>query len=94
MSDAVGPIALEPAGGRAMFGNSVESKNYSEKTNEFIDSEVSKIMNSAYERVLTIINTNREALDMVSKILVEKETLEQDEYEEIIRGFGIKVEKE
>lgn len=94
MSDAVGPIALEPAGGRAMFGNNVESKNYSEKTNEFIDSEVSRIMNSAYERVLTIINTNRPCLDAIAKALVEKETLEQGEYEEIVRGFGIKVEKE
>jgi cell division protease FtsH len=94
MSDAVGPIALEPAGGRAMFGNNVESKNYSEKTNEFIDNEVSKIMNEAYDRVINIINTNRECLDAISKALVEKETLEQGEYEEIIRGFGIKVEKE
>jgi cell division protease FtsH len=91
MSDAVGPIALEPAGGRAMFGNNVESKNYSEKTNEFIDNEVSKIMNEAYERVIDIINTNRECLDAISKTLVEKETLEQGEYEDIIRGFGIKV---
>lgn len=94
MSDAVGPVALEPAGGRAMFGNSVDSKNYSEKTNEFIDNEVSKIMNDAYKRVQDIINTNRECLDAISKSLIEKETLEQGEYEEIIRGFGIKVEKE
>ncbi|MBC7982000.1 ATP-dependent zinc metalloprotease FtsH [Candidatus Parcubacteria bacterium] len=94
MSDAVGPIALEPAGGRTMFGNGVEAKNYSEKTNEFIDNEVSKIMKEAYERVLDIITKNREALDGISLALVEKETLEQGEYEEIIRGFGIKVEKE
>jgi len=94
MSDAVGPVALEPAGGRTMFGNGVESKNYSEKTNEFIDNEVSKIMKEAYDRVLDIITKNREALDGISKALVEKETLEQGEYEEIIRGFGIKVEKE
>lgn len=77
-----------------MFGNGVEAKNYSEKTNEFIDNEVSKIMKEAYDRVLHIINTNREALDGISKALVEKETLEQGEYEDIIRGFGIKVEKE
>ncbi len=94
MSDAVGPIALEPAGGRTLFGNGVEAKNYSEKTNEFIDNEVSKIMKEAYERVLEIITKNREALDGISKSLVEKETLEQGEYEEIIRSFGIKVEKE
>ena len=94
MSDAVGPVALEPAGGRTMFGNGVEAKNYSEKTNEFIDNEVSKIMNEAYGRVLEIITKHREALDGISKALVEKETLEQGEYEEIIRGFGIKVEKD
>ena len=94
MSDAVGPIALEPAGGRAMFGNSVESKNYSEKTNEFIDNEVSKIMNEAYQRVQDIINTNRPCLDAIAAALVEKETLEQAEYEEIVKGFGIKMEKE
>lgn len=94
MSDAVGPIALEPAGGRTMFGNGVEAKNYSEKTNEFIDNEVSKIMKEAYARVQDIINTNRDALDGISKALVEKETLEQGEYEDIIRSFGIKVEKE
>ncbi|MBC7766749.1 ATP-dependent zinc metalloprotease FtsH [Arenimonas sp.] len=94
MSDAVGPVALEPAGGRTMFGNGVEAKNYSEKTNEFIDNEVSKIMNEAYGRVLEIITKHREALDGISKALVEKETLEQGEYEEIIRGFGIRVEKD
>lgn len=94
MSDAVGPVALEPAGGRTMFGNGVDAKNYSEKTNEFIDKEVSNIMNEAYERVVEIITANRPALDAITKALVEKETLEQGEYEEIIRGFGIKVEKE
>jgi cell division protease FtsH len=94
MSDAVGPIALEPAGGRTMFGNGVDAKNYSEKTNEFIDNEVSKIMNEAYGRVVEIITENRPALDAITKALVEKETLEQGEYEEIIKGFGIKVEKD
>ena len=91
MSDTVGPIALEPAGGRAMFGNSVESKNYSEKTNEFIDNEVSKIMNEAYKKVLNLINTNRPCLDAIANALIEKETLEQGEYEDIVKGFGLEV---
>jgi ATP-dependent Zn protease len=51
-------------------------------------------MNEAYERVVEIITSNRPALDAITKALVEKETLEQGEYEEIIRGFGIKVEKD
>ena len=94
MSDAVGPVALEPAGGRTMFGSGVEAKNYSEKTNEFIDTEVSKIMNEAYVRVLDLINEKRSALDAVAKALIEKETLEQGEYEEIVKAAGLKVEKE
>ncbi len=51
-------------------------------------------MKEAYDRVLDIITKNREALDAISLALVEKETLEQGEYEDIIRGFGIKVEKD
>jgi cell division protease FtsH len=94
MSDAVGPVALEPTGGRAMFGNGVDAKNYSEKTNEFIDNEVSKIMKEAYERVLSIINEKRSALDAIAKALIEKETLEQGEYEAIVRAEGLRVEKE
>jgi len=47
MSDSIGPVALENDGGRAMFGQGVESKEYSEKTSALIDSEVQRIMNES-----------------------------------------------
>lgn len=93
MSDEIGPQALLPAGGKTMFGNGVEDKNYSEKTSQLIDDEVQKIMKRAYERALEIITTHRSALDAIVKELVEKETLEQAEYEEIIKREGISLEK-
>lgn len=93
MSDDIGPIALLPAGGRAMFGNGVEDNAFSEKTSEKIDHEVSKIMNTAYDRVMKIIEDNRKVLDAIALKLVEVETLEQAEYEEIVKGAGIEVIK-
>jgi cell division protease FtsH len=93
MSDDIGPIALLPAGGKTMFGSGVEDKNYSEKTSELIDKEVEKIMKGAYERVMTIVKEKRSALDAIAKELTEKETLEQAEYEEIVKREGISLEK-
>jgi cell division protease FtsH len=93
MSDDIGPIALLPAGGKVMFGNGVEEKTYSEKTSQLIDAEVEKIMKNAYSRALEIIQKYRPALDAIVKELVEKETLEQAEYEEIIKREGISLDK-
>lgn len=93
MSDDIGPVALLPAGGRTMFGNGVEDNAFSEKTSEKIDLEVSKIMNTAYDRVIKIIEENRKVLDAIALKLVEVETLEQAEYEEIVKGAGIEVVK-
>lgn len=93
MSDNVGPIALLSNGGKTMFGQGVEDNAYSEKTSELIDAEVSKIMKGAYDRVLDIVNKNRAVLDAVAKELIEKETLEQAEYEVIVKAGGLSVEK-
>jgi cell division protease FtsH len=93
MSDDIGPIALLPAGGKTMFGSGVEDNAFSEKTSEKIDLEVSKIINTAYERVIKIIEENRKVLDVIAVRLVEVETLEQAEYEEIVKGVGIEVIK-
>src|ERR1035437_3237085 len=48
MSEEIGPIALESDGGRTMFGQGVNDKEYSEKMSSIIDGEVSKIMNNAF----------------------------------------------
>lgn len=93
MSDKFGPIAFEPAGGKTMFGSGVEGRTYSDHTSDEIDSEVSRIMREAREKVEKIINEKRSALDAVAKALIEKETLEQAEYEAIVVAEGLSLEK-
>lgn len=93
MSDKIGPIALEAGSGRAMFGQGVGDKEYSEAVGTTIDSEVSKIMNEAYDRALKVITEKRAVLDAIAKALVAAETLEQKEYEQILVAHGIELKK-
>jgi cell division protease FtsH len=91
MSENIGPIALESNGGQPLFGRGVEDKDYSEKMSAIIDEEVSRLMKNAFLVARDTIRDNRELLDAIAKKLVEVETLEQKEYEEIITSFGIKL---
>ena len=89
MSEKMGPIALEGEGGRALFGRGVEDKEYSEKVSGEIDSEVSRIMNEAHNKAEKILTENRKLLEIISKRLIEVETIEREEYEQIIVANGI-----
>jgi cell division protease FtsH len=89
MSDKIGPVALEATGGRALFGQNVGDKEYSDAVGLTIDQEVSKIMNDSYARAQVIINEKREALNNIAKALVEAETLERAEFEKILVANGI-----
>ena len=89
MSDEIGPVALESDGGRTMFGRGVEDKEYGEKTSEVIDKEVSKIMNEAFRKAREILKEKKIVLDAIAKKLIEVETLEQEEYNQIIIANGI-----
>ena len=89
MSDEIGPIALENDGGRVMFGQGVNDKEYSEKVGSIIDSEVSKIMNNSFAEAKRILTEKRNVLDLIAKKLIEVETLEQADYNELIIANGI-----
>jgi cell division protease FtsH len=89
MSDKIGPIALEGAGGRVMFGRGVEDKEYSERVSAEIDSEVSKIITDALKKAEDILSKYRTALDAIAAKLMEIETIEREQYETMITAFGI-----
>lgn len=61
-----------------------EQKDYSEKTSELIDSEINQILTGAYGNACDIINGNKEVLKQIVDKLMEKETLEKEEFEEIV----------
>lgn len=93
MSESIGPLALENDGGRAMFGQGVESKEYSETTSTLIDTEVQRIMKEGFERARTVLTDYRKVLEAITLKLIEVETLEQAEYEAIISAHGIPLKK-
>jgi len=93
MSEKIGPIALEGAGGKPLFGLGVGDKEYSEKVGAEIDAEVSKIMNDAMKKVEKIITDHRKALDFIAQRLIDVETIEQKEFEEILIAHGITPKK-
>ncbi len=93
MSDNLGPIALESGGGKPIFGRGVDDKEYSESVGSMIDSEVSKIMKEAYTRAEKIIKERRDLLDVIAKRLIETETIEREEFENILIANGVTPKK-
>lgn len=63
-----------------------EQRNYSEKIAEAIDKEVAKFIANARKEATEIVNKNREKLNLVAKTLLEKETLEREEFEGLMSG--------
>lgn len=89
MSDKMGPVALEGAGGRVLFGRGVEEGEYSEKVAAEIDSEVKLIMTTAQGRAEETIRNNKKLLDSIAERLIEVETIERDEFEKILIVHGV-----
>jgi cell division protease FtsH len=93
MSEKFGPIALEGTGGRAVYGRGVNDREYSEKVGSEIDGEVGRIMNEARTRAFDAMTKHKNLLEDITKTLIEKETLEQDEFNVILVRNGIEPKK-
>ena len=85
MSEKFGPILLDGTREGDMF----QSKYYSEQTGKEIDDEIRSIINERYQKALSILNENRDKLEEVTRILLEKETIMGDEFEAIMRGENV-----
>lgn len=89
MSDKFGPLALEGDGGRVMFGKGPGEREYSEKVASEVDAEVARIIHEAHKKAEDILKKHKTALDSIAKALIEKETIERDEFEQILIASGI-----
>ncbi len=76
MQESLGHIAYE-ADRRAFIPVLKFSRDFSEKTAEEIDEAIRKIVQSAFDKAITIIKKNKKYLDQGAKILLEKETLDK-----------------
>ncbi len=59
------------------------------ETSQAIDEEVKKIIEDTYERVRTILQDQRNMLDQLAKLLLEKEVVEGDELRDLIKAEEI-----
>ncbi len=81
MSEVLGPRTFGERHELIFLGREIaEQRDYSEKTAEFIDQEISKFINSCYQKAKEIIKSKREYLEKIAQKLLEKETLERDEF--------------
>lgn len=91
MSEKLGPLAFGNSEEMVFLGREIATeKNYSDKTATAIDEEISGFIKHAFELAQKIIKTQKKALDMIAKTLLEKETLEQEEFYNILKPFKIK----
>jgi len=88
MSEELGPIAFGDHQEMIFLGREIhESRNYSEEVAKKIDQEVSDIMNLGLKRATEIIKTYRSYLDTIAKKLIQQETIEQEEFNEIVKDI-------
>lgn len=93
MSEKMGPIAIDAAQGRVIFGAGVEG-GVSEEVSAEVDREVRAIIDHALKRGQNVLDKERACLDAIAKKLVEVETIEREDFEKILVENGIQPKKE
>lgn len=87
MSEKLGPITFGKTEELIFLGREITAeKNYSEKTAVEIDNEVKRLIGEAVKQAEKIIKTHKKQMDVLVKTLLEKEIIEKEEFEELIKN--------
>lgn len=89
MSEVIGTVAVEGDGGRTLFGRGMSEREYSEAMSAKVDAEVKRIIDDAYAKAFKIITDHRTVLNAIAETLVEKETIEREDFEKLLIAHGI-----
>jgi cell division protease FtsH len=90
MSD-LGPIVFGKTEQMMFLGQEISNeKNYSERIASEIDEQVKKFLMHAYDIAEKILKTHKNALKKIADTLLEKEVLEQDDFNAVLKPFKIK----
>jgi len=81
---SLGPVSFGEREELRFLGEISEQRNYSEKVAAKIDKEVEKFVRDAENQAKKILMKKRSLLEKIAKTLIEKETIEKEEFEEII----------
>ena len=92
MSDRLGPVALGRAQGGMFLGRDIAAeRDFSEDTAAAIDEEVSELVAVAYKRATSVLTNNRSVLDELADMLVEKETVDAEDLQELLIRSTVQV---
>lgn len=92
---SLGPVTYGQHDHQVFLGRDFsEGRDYSEKTASHIDDEVAAILKAAQKQAEDIITTHREKLELIAKRLIEKETIGQKEFADLMGGIDPDVAKD
>ncbi|MBD1192707.1 ATP-dependent zinc metalloprotease FtsH3 [Vulcanococcus sp. Clear-D1] len=92
MSDRLGPVALGRSQGGMFLGRDIAAeRDFSEDTAAAIDEEVSQLVAEAYKRATAVLNSNRSVLDELAEMLVERETVDAEDLQELLIRSDVRV---
>ncbi|MEO1179936.1 MAG: ATP-dependent zinc metalloprotease FtsH3, partial [Cyanobacteria bacterium J06636_28] len=85
MSEKLGPVALGRQQGNPFLGRDIATeRDFSEETAAVIDAEVRDLVDVAYSRAKQVLVENRNVLDQLADMLVDKETVDSDELQRLL----------
>ncbi len=92
MSDRLGPVALGRSQGGMFLGRDIAAeRDFSEDTAAAIDEEVSQLVAEAYKRATAVLSGNRKVLDELAEMLVERETVDAEDLQELLIRSDVRV---
>src|SRR5204863_248048 len=81
MSEKLGPLSFGKRDELVFLGREIgEQRNYSDEVAKQIDEEVRAIIDRGYQRAMDVLTKHREKLDVIARELIEKETLEAEQF--------------
>jgi cell division protease FtsH len=87
MSDKLGPRVLGRSGDMPFLGRDMgHEPDYSEEIAREIDDEVRRIIEEGYDLALKVLREHLEDLHRISQILIERETIDKDQFERLLAG--------
>jgi cell division protease FtsH len=87
MSERLGPLKFGHRHGNPFLGRDLmEDRNYSEDVAKAIDEEVRSVIDRSYNHAHEILAANRELMDKIAAVLLERETIGREEFLALMRG--------
>ncbi len=92
MSERLGPVALGRQNGNMFLGREIASdRDFSDTTAATIDEEVRRLVDEAYQRAKNVLLGNKHILDKLADMLIEKETVDADELQELLANNDVRI---